>query len=225
MSNARLISHWDHLIDGFQYSPQAFYTALEEALTKRTIPDTKTIRIELDEGPVLSGKRIYLRVTREELSFDICAAPFGSGFFVSWWLGKPSRRGLLYALLLVGAIVAFPAVVVILGVMMQIFGVLNGVVGTLSIVLVGIAGLGYFIRRGVLGIEDEVLALPIVGAIYDWIYKPSTYYRLDTASMFQHTVHIAVLEVIDSITNTGGVRALSEFERKPILREFYRRAG
>jgi hypothetical protein len=42
------------------------------------------------EGGSFSSKRIYLRVVRQGVTFDICGAPFGSGFFASWWLGdKP----------------------------------------------------------------------------------------------------------------------------------------
>jgi hypothetical protein len=38
--------------------------------------------------------------------------------------------------------------------------------------------------------------------------------------MFQDAVHNAVLEVVDCITASKGVRALSEAERKPIMKRF-----
>ncbi len=31
--------------------------------------------------------RIYQRIGRKKLVFDVCGAPFGKGFFVSWWMG------------------------------------------------------------------------------------------------------------------------------------------
>ena len=34
----------------------------------------------------MSASREYLRVQHKELVFDICAAPFGKDFFISWWL-------------------------------------------------------------------------------------------------------------------------------------------
>lgn len=43
-------------------------------------------RIALPEGTLLSSHRDYLRVTRGKYTFDLCAAPFGIDFFVSWWL-------------------------------------------------------------------------------------------------------------------------------------------
>jgi hypothetical protein len=36
--------------------------------------------------------------------------------------------------------------------------------------------------------------------------------------MFQKSVHEAVLNVIDCMTATNGVRALTEAERKPIMK-------
>jgi len=41
--------------------------------------------------------------------------------------------------------------------------------------------------------------------------------------MFQAVVHAAVLEVVDQVMSAKGARALTEFERKPIMREFYQR--
>jgi hypothetical protein len=39
-------------------------------------------------------------VARQDHVFDICAAPYGDGFFVSWWLG-PRPRGCLSIILVV----------------------------------------------------------------------------------------------------------------------------
>jgi hypothetical protein len=52
---------------------------------------------------------------------------------------------------------------------------------------------------------------------------PTTYYKIDTTLMFQESVHRAVVEVIDQMTQAKGLRALSESERKPILRNIFKR--
>jgi hypothetical protein len=62
--------------------------------------------------------------------------------------------------------------------------------------------------------------MPLIGRIYEWIFAPTTYYSIDTALMFQEAVHNAVFEVVDCMTAAKGVRALSEAERKPILKKF-----
>jgi len=76
------------------------------------------------------------------------------------------------------------------------------------------------VKKGVLGAEESVLAIPILGAVYKALFKPVTYYRIDTALMFQEAVHRAVLEVIDGLTTVKGIRAMSEMERKPIMKQF-----
>jgi hypothetical protein len=83
--------------------------------------------------------------------------------------------------------------------------------------------LGYLVREGILEFEDALLDIPLIGALYERFFHPNTYYRMDTALMFQSAVHAAVMQVVDQMTSSKGIRALSELERKPIMREFGRR--
>jgi len=163
-----IFSHWYNSIENFHTSPKQFYGQVEDAVAKRQVPDVKLFRVDWREGGILSAKREYLRVRRKKLVFDICGAPFGTGFFVSWWLGE-----------LPSGFLAF---------------------------LVGI---------------------PFIGVFFAWLItrfiRPETYYKLDTANMFQQAIHASVLQVVDEVTSAKGLRALSELERKPILREFSRR--
>jgi hypothetical protein len=83
-----VISHWYHLLEGLQASPREFYAAVERAIQSRQVPDARASRVDWKEGGLLSARRDYLRIRRKKLVFDICGAPFGSNFFVSWWLGE-----------------------------------------------------------------------------------------------------------------------------------------
>lgn len=86
-----VFSHWFHLIEGLQVTPSTFYDAVERQIKAREIPNLKVKQVTCHEGGALSAKRIYLRVTRKGVIFDICGAPFAKSFFVSWWLGdKPA---------------------------------------------------------------------------------------------------------------------------------------
>jgi type II secretory pathway component PulF len=89
----------------------------------------------------------------------------------------------------------------------------------------GIFLLGYLLKGGQFGtdLEDIVLAVPVFGGLYQYLFKPSTYYRTDTTLTYQAMVHTAVLEVVDQVLSAKGARALTEFERKPIMRKFYER--
>src|SRR5687768_53770 len=93
-----VLRHWHKAYDNFHTSSLEFYAALDTAIARRSIPSITTTRFDRGEAGVFSAKRTYCRITREDLIFDVCAAPFGTGFFFSWWLVL--RRGwpLLYAL-------------------------------------------------------------------------------------------------------------------------------
>jgi hypothetical protein len=157
-----ILSHWYNLVEGLQDSTQRFYTALEQAVRARQMEKIDLSRIDYSEGGIFSDKREYFRVRRRDHIFDICAAPFGNGFFVSWWLGE--SLGPLWTM---------------------------------------------------------ILKIPILGMMLLKLFCPETYYRFDTALMFQSSVHSAVMEVIDQTTNAKGIRTLTESERKPILSSLF----
>ncbi|MEK7795672.1 MAG: hypothetical protein AAB353_14135 [Candidatus Hydrogenedentota bacterium] len=88
-------------------------------------------------------------------------------------------------------------------------------------------GKGFFVSWWLSELPSGCLAflssIPVVNVLTWWLAKPVTYYKIDTALMFQQYVHSAVLEVLDAVTTAKGVRALSESERKPIMRDFFHR--
>jgi len=232
MAHVSIVSHWHLFLDDLEHSPQAFYSTLESAIERRRIPDAQTSRVTITEGGVVAGDpglpaidRIFVRVQREGFTLDVCAAPFGKGFFVSWWLTKPSRKGLFYALLAATAIFAVPVVLAAFSFLTGAFGMLLGATWTMILVSAGVAIAGYQLRRGFLGLEAEVRTVPVVGSMYDYLVRPADHYRLDLAESFLSAVHLSVLEVIDGIANTKGVRGPTDIERRPVFREFYRRAS
>lgn len=71
--------------------------------------------------------------------------------------------------------------------------------------------------------EILIARIPFVG---EWLrskWFSITYYKVDSASMFMTYCQSAVLYVIDEITKDSGVRSLTENERKPILKEVFKR--
>jgi len=213
-----VISHWYTLIENFSASSLEFYTSVEAAIQERQVPDCEISRVDWREGGVLSAKREYLRVTRGRYVFDICAAPFGTGFFISWWLASPgSSLGPLALLLLI------VAVLLLISLSMNTFGFFMGLV----IALIGIPFAFWLfvtlMKEAKEGWDDPLVAMPFLGHIYERVFRPQTYYKTDTALMFQEAIRNSVLEVVDGLTSAKGVRALTELERKPILREFSRR--
>ncbi|TKJ32907.1 MAG: hypothetical protein CEE38_22050 [Planctomycetes bacterium B3_Pla] len=182
---ASLLSRWHKLFEGFQESPQKIYAALEEAIERRHIPDVEISRVSYPEAGALSAKREYLRVRRKGHVFDVCAAPFGDGFFMSWWLGEKQEFSWRLAALII--------------LLLPVIGLIFGLPWWLSL----------------------LIGLTIV-VLWRLSLRP-TYYRLDTALMFQDSVHSAVLEVIGQATEAKGLKALSELERKPVLSDLLKR--
>lgn len=210
MKNPEVISHWHLLMENFETSGMEFYAAVEEALKERSIPDIELSRVEWKEGGLATARREYLRVQRSRVAFDVCAAPFGKGFFFSWWLARiPQQFGILILVaLLLGLLLVYSSLV-------QAFGFIQG---TFAMpILIGVIGI--LIRNGTIPAEEEILEIPFVGWFYERLFSPTTYYRLDTALMFQESVRNAVMQVVGELRNEKGLRALSEAEAKPHLRE------
>ena len=209
-----VISHWHKPFDNFQVSTQDVYRAVEAAVARRQLPDTKVSRIVYHEAGVLSAGREYLRFERKGQRMDLCAAPFGTGYFFSSWLSEPTPSGLLYLMLFFA---------ISLGLLWLIFYSLGFAMGLLASIVVYpllFYVLGTAVRDGTIPAEPIVLAMPIVGKLYEVLLQPVTYYRMDTAFMFQSAVHSSFLEVIDGLTTAKGIRAMSELERKPIMKQF-----
>lgn len=142
-----------HYFGTLQFSSQEFYALVEQIMLSRQLPDVKISRVNYNEGSILSNKREYLRIERKNDMFDICAAPIGTGFFVSYWLGEPKH-----------------------------------------------------------GARDLAMKIPYLNtAVEGW--QGTTYYQLDTASMFKLCVKDSITEAIEQITTSKGIRGLSEAER------------
>ncbi len=216
MGKPQVEGHWHSLIEGFSTSSLDFYELVKAGIARREIPDLKISQVEWKESGLGSGKRIYLRISREDLNFDICAAPFGTGYFFSWWLAKISRVFLDFLFILFCVFVAF-----------FLYHGMSGTgeggepsAGCAGLLLkptlfVGLlVALGFFVRYGDQGLEPTVLSMPVTGFCYNLIFRPGTYFNEDTAIMFRESVHHAVTEAIDQVTSAQGVRGLSEEARK-----------
>ena len=153
-------ARWHHLTEDMKESSQKFYAECEQTVLNRNIDGIKVSRVDYKEGGIFSAKREYLRVRWKTYIFDICAAPFGNGFFVSWWLGQTPTP-----------------------------------------------------------IMALIYMIPLIGPLLVRAFKPETYYQLDTTSMFQESIHHAVLEVLEQNNKACGLRSLSELERKPIMQD------
>lgn len=219
-----VLSHWHTLFEDFQTSALGFYDAVEEAVKAREAPDIRFERVEWTEKGLLTPKRTYLRVKRGRLSFDICAAPYGRGYFFSWWLAEtPSFAALGYLVALIAGLGVLTLLLLSIGAQG-----LNAACGILFLIALlwtvglplGLYLLGKMVEQGTIGNEAAVLSTPVLGSLYQLFFNPYSYYRLDTALMFQETVRRAVNEVVGELRSEQGLHALSERELEPAMQRF-----
>ena len=218
-SSVTVLSHWSTLIEDMHVSPQEFYTHVSDAVKMREIPDIKIERVTWKEGGFLSADRVYLRVSRGRYLYDICAAPFGTGFFFSSWMAE-KRPSPLWAII---AFLALPFVLVWAFIFLIFFAGTTGFMLWGAGVVTGMILFFIFLSKEESTFADYVFVVPYVGPYLEKIFRPNTYFRMDTESMFSSMAHNAVLEAVDASTKAKGARELTSDERKPILRDFFQR--
>ena len=206
-----VFGHWHTLVENFHASPIEFYEAVEAAVRKREIPDLRFSRVEYHESGVLSALRIYQRIERKKLAFDVCAAPFGTGFFFSWWLSEPKKSYKAQGCL------AFMLLFVLGYLILDKYGA-TGCFFAFFLGLLAMAVLVMGVREGWFLSEDLILDTPYLGAVYEYFFDPETFYKEDTRTMYRELVHTAVLEVVDGTLQVKGLRALAPEYRKPAIR-------
>jgi hypothetical protein len=207
---AEVLSHWYTPVPNFSASTSDFYARIEAELAAHKVPGLRISRVDFSEGGAFSDKRQYLRMTRERLVFDVCAAPFGTNYFYSCRFAelpvKVSIFGiLLVMLLLIGfvflAMMCWPLFLLV-------------PVGVLALRNSGSMGLG--------GLDAFVAGLPLIGPLYERFLRKETYYRQDTRLMYLTVVEGVVKRLVEEETASKGIKLLTEYEYAPILGDLYK---
>ena len=214
---ADVLSHWYSLIPGFNTSSKDFYESVETELKVREVPGLEISRVEFSEGGLLSGKREYLRMTRERLVFDICAAPFGTAYFFSCRFAEIPAVIQLWQLAIL--LVAF---LVMVFVAWRYAGLWLG-----SLILIAVFALIFYTLRNAvaMGLHDfdaMLIKSPVVGPIYERFFRKETYYRQDTRLMYCDTVNEVVKARVEETTGAKGIKLIKFNEYSAILGELYK---
>lgn len=212
-----MLSHWFVVSDNFSHSTTEFYAEVEKELAARQVPGLTMTRVDFSEGGALSDKRTYLRMIRERLVFDVCAAPFGRAYFFSLRFAEIPPQVAPWQLAL-----CFFAPLLILGLLMKVLGFFAG----LGVFVAAGFGLVYLLRNAIaLGLEDldtTLVQSPIFGAIYERYFRAETYYRHDTRLLYHTIVSEVVHKMADETTAAKGVKLVRAYEHNPILDGLYR---
>lgn len=221
---ADVISHWYALIPTFNTSTKEFYGAIEQELKAREVPGLELFHVEFADGGILSGKREYLRMTRERLVFDICAAPFGTAYFFSCRFAEIPAVIKLWQLIVL--LLAFGITIPLSFIVcVKIFGVLTPLVWPVAWIAFIILTI-YVMRNAVaLGLKDldaTLIKSPVVGPIYERWFRKETYYREDTRLMYCDIVNEVVKAKVEETTGAKGIKLIRFNEYSPILGELYK---
>jgi hypothetical protein len=213
--SGEVVSHWHHAVENFNTSTLVFFKEIEATLAEKLAP-VRSERVDYRESGILSDKREYLRVSYARYSFDIAAAPFGKDFFFSWWLVRrlPDASLMMGCLGMIGVPIAYFILVKIVGVFLG-FLALVGIVGGLLAAAMNNAG-----ELGMM-IEDAILSLPLIGALYRRFVRPITYYSEDSRKMFEETVHRIVLQHVDGLLSVAKMPPLTPDESKQQTRKAF----
>ena len=68
------------------FSPSEFYNEVKRQIQAKQIGQVDIDTVNFSEGGLMSANRQYLRIRYKDYCFYVCAAPYGTGYFVSWWL-------------------------------------------------------------------------------------------------------------------------------------------
>jgi len=193
-------------LEDFAISSDDFYAAIESELVARNIPDLTITRELFREGGLLSSKREYLRLRRERLVFDICAAPFGTSFFFSTRFAEIPVVLYVWQLLIVLALLTGVGFLY-WAVMGPNWGMAMFALNLLAIFLL----LRNLAALKLHGLDDFLLQVPVFGILYEVWFRPETYYRIDTRTMYVETVKKIVERKVDEFTGEQGIQ-LGEIE-------------
>ena len=207
------LDDWRILAENYQMPPLEFYARLEAAIRQLQIPDLEISHYETKESGLLSDRRVYLRLRRGSLLFDCCAAPLGANYFFSYWLWMLPRPFTLFHLL---GLLTTPVLLDCLAA--HTLG--------LATILAGLGLLFAVLRAGLFRtrrhLEEFGYGLTLVGVLYELFFRKPTYYELDAAAAFHATIRNRLLLVLDELTKTHGLRALTLEERRTAPWHFFK---
>jgi hypothetical protein len=209
-----ILDGWIYSAENFTLDPSEFYSSIEKQLAAQKFPSVAVSRVEFAEGGLLSSQRQYLRFMRERFAIDACAAPFGGHFFFSCrFVHVPALVRLWHIVAtvfffgLVGALLVKPlgftfALVAVIALMFAVAGVLRNA-GTFT------------------ELDALLLRLPVVSTIYEDWFRPETYYRVDTRTLYKSILPELIRKAAEDIVAAKGIKLVRQDPSAPILKDLY----
>ena len=211
-----ILDDWLYSAEGFSLSPREFYTAVEKQLEAMKIPGMEIGHQEFAEGGLLSDQRVYLRLMRERLAIDTCAAPFGSVYFFSCRVVHVPALVRLWHLMAAGVFFF-----VVISIFIKPLGLTFAIIAMVSLMfaLVGVmrnAGSSAFAD-----LDALLLKIPVVATIYENWFRVDTYYRTDTRTLYCKLLPDLIKKAAEEICAEKGIKLVRQDVDLPVLVELH----
>lgn len=212
-----VLNHWICFADNFTFPSQEFYKSLEKELSDRNVPGLTISQVEYAEGGILSEQRVYLRLIRERLAFDACAAPFGSGYFFSCRTVYSPVVVKLWHIL--AGLLFFNGLFFLLA---KYLGIVFASIAIATLVIAIAQVFRNAIAMKLADLDAALLKIPVVSPIYEKWFRVDSYYRQDTRMVYLDLVPKLVQMLAEEVTAAKGVKLVRQYQRAPVLGELYK---
>lgn len=105
-----------------------------------------------------------------------------------------------------------------IGMFLQVFGFIWG--GLLFFATIGFSI--YVLRAGAIGLANldaTLIKTPLLGPLYERLFRKETYYRKDTRIMYLDTIPVVVKKLVEDVTAAKGVKLTDRIEETAALKE------
>ncbi|HEX3624881.1 MAG TPA: hypothetical protein VH280_05570 [Verrucomicrobiae bacterium] len=208
---------WLYSSEGVSIRPQEFYASVEKRLESQKIPKMAISRIEFAEGGLLSDQRQYMRLMRERLAIDTCAAPFGAHFFFSCRVVHVKALVRLWHI-----VAAFAFFAVVTQVFIRYLGLEFAMIALVSLLFAIAAVFRNATSTAFSDLDTFLLKIPVVGIIYENWFRTETYYRIDTRTLYQTVLPNLIRAAAEEVCGEKGLKMIQGPAAAPILTELYR---
>lgn len=214
--NPKIEIHLRNIYPGIQFSAQLIYQGIIDEVDRLAIPEVRYGREILYESGPFSAYRAYLRIWREFSDYFVCAAPVGSGYFVSvrkidrfphvkWFHYLPVVM-LLFLIFLLGA---------------AWNGLLGGFVAVALVVSFGWSLCRYAAHATRNWLSEHLPQIPIVAPLYMRWFRPDSFYRQDVHAAFLSLVDGAIKKVVEGLAPAPAHRPPSDALGGPIRKDLH----
>lgn len=211
-----ILDEWIYSAEGLSLSGQEFYAAIEQRLEGQKIPNLEVSRVEFAQGGLLSNQRQYMRLMRERLAIDTCAAPFGSHFFFSCrtvYVPALVRLWHILAVLLFFALIG--------GGFVRLLGFDFALIAVATLPFAMAAVFRNASASPFADLDALLLKIPVVATVYENWFRVETYYRVDTRTLYRNILPELIRAAAEEVAAAKGVKLVRQSPPAPVLIELH----